>query len=91
MFRLDWKFANPKAVIITVRAIKIWLRRNRNNHKDYRVRDMVSETYPHFYASLTRGDKCRVGLAFSYMYNRGWFPALSRGKKKGATNTYHMK
>lgn len=90
MFQLNWKFANPKAVTIAVRAIRIWIKLNRNNHSDYMVKDIIMQVYPHFYKNLTRGDKCRIGRAFSYMFNWGWFPEFVRGKKKGATNTYHM-
>ncbi len=90
MFKLNWKFNNPTAVTTAVRAIRIWMRLNSNNHNDYRVKDIIKQMYPNFYDNLTRGDKCRVGRAFSYLYNWGYFPEFGRGKKKGSTNTYHM-
>lgn len=90
MFKLNWKFNNPTAVTTAVRAIIIWMRLNSNNHNDYRVKDIIKQMYPNFYDNLTRGDKCRVGRAFSYLYNWGYFPEFDRGKKKGSTNTYHM-
>lgn len=90
MFKLNWNFANPKAVTIAVRAIRIWMRMNQNNHNDYRVKDIIEQVYPYFYDNLSRGDKCRVGKAFSCLFNWGYFPEFGRGKKKGSTNTYHM-
>ena len=56
--------------------------------KQLRVRDIIEMNRPGLYQQLSRGDKCRVGRAVSKLYNQGMLPHLTRGKKKGSTNTY---
>lgn len=86
MFILDYNYANTK---LAKKAIRCVARCRTTDKKDLRVKDIIEINRPGLYRKLSRGDKCRVGRAISTMINLGRLPHLSRGKKKGATNTYH--
>ena len=91
-FELDWNFADPYAIEKMLDAVERWLNihRTRKPGKDVRIRDIMLEIAPEVYLGFTRGDKCRVGKAFSVYYNLGLFPEFQRGKPKGVTNTYRV-
>ena len=69
-------------------AIACVIRCRSTHGKQLRVRDIIEMNRPGLYQQLSRGDKCRVGRAVSKLYNQGMLPHLTRGKKKGSTNTY---
>lgn len=90
-FQLDWKFNDPNALCNVKEAMTQWINKHLGTvTKDVRVRDIMIEIMPKTYESLSRGDKCRVGKAISYLFNKGNYPELERGRKKGVTNTYHI-
>lgn len=88
MFILDYNYANSK---LASKAIRCVARCRTTDKKDLRVKDIIEIRCPGLYRKLSRGDKCRVGRAVSTMFNLGRLPHLSRGVKKGSTNTYHIK
>lgn len=85
-FFLTYNYADIK---LSLKAIRCVERCKTTGGKDLRVRDIIEINCPGLYQKLSRGDKCRVGRAVSTMFNLGMLSHLSRGKKKGATNTYH--
>lgn len=88
MFILDYNYANTK---LASKAIRCVARCRTTDKKDLRVKDIIEINRPGLYRKLFRGDKCRVGRAISTMINLGRLPHLSRGIKKGSTNTYNIK
>lgn len=90
-FQLNWNFNDKKALTKAKRAVRVWIRNNTaGTTNDMRVKDIICKVNPKMYENLSRGDKCRVGRAISTLYNKGYYPELDRGEKKGATNTYHL-
>lgn len=91
-FQLDWNFHDKKALTKAKRAIRIWIRTHEaeGTTKDVRIRDMITEIAPKMYNNFSRGDKCRIGRAISILYALDYYPELSKGQKKGVTNTYHL-
>lgn len=87
MFILDYNYANTKLAKKAIRCVEGC---RTTGKKDLRVKDIIEMNYPGLYRKLSRGDKCRVGRVVSTMFNLGRLPHLSRGIKKGATNTYHI-
>ena len=86
MFILNYNYANA---VLAAKAIKCVARCRTTGKKNLTVKDIIEISRPGLYRQLSRGDKRRVGRAVSTMYNLGMLPHLSRGKKKGATNTYY--
>ena len=91
-FQLDWNFHDKKALTKARRAIRMWI----VNHTeaaysdDTTIKDMIMEIDPELYNGFSRGDKSRIGKAFSKLYNLGYYPELFRGKPENVTNTYHL-
>lgn len=86
MFYLNYNYSNAK---LAKRAINCVKRYNITSEKALRVKDIIEISCPKLYNKLSRGDKCRIGRAVSIMYNQRMLPHLTRGNKKGATNTYY--
>ena len=86
MFYLNYNYADAK---LAQKAIKCVLSCKTTGGKDFRVRDIIELKCPGLYKKLSRGDKCRIGMEISKLFNLGMIPKLKRGKKKGSTNTYH--
>jgi hypothetical protein len=91
-FILNWNFNDKKALGKAIRLVDKWIftHAGTGTTKSFRIRDMICEVDSDFYDALSRGDKCRIGRAMSILYNNSRFPALTRGKKKGSTNTYYL-
>lgn len=86
MFYLNYNYSNVKLVKRTINCVK---RYNITSEKALRVKDIIEISCPKLYNKLSRGDKCRIGRAVNIMYNQRMLPHLTKGNKKGATNTYY--
>ena len=82
IFVLTYNYTNQKLAQMAIACVI------RCRRKQLRVRDIIEMNRPGLYQQLSRGDKCRVGRAVSKLYNQGMLSHLTRGKKKGSTNTY---
>ena len=88
IFVLTYSYTNKKLAQMAIACV---IRCRSTHGKQLRVRDIIEMNRPGLYQQLSRGDKCRVGRAVSKLYNQGMLPHLTRGKKKGSTNTYFWK
>lgn len=86
MFYLNYNYSNAK---LAKRAINCVKRYKIKSEKALSVKDIIEISCPKLYNKLSCGDKCRIGRAVSIMYNQRMLPHLTRGNKKGATNTYY--
>lgn len=85
IFVLTYNYTNKKLAQMAIACV---IRCRSTHGKQLRVRDIIEMNRPGLYQQLSRGDKCRVGRAVSKLYNQGMLPHLTKGKKKGSTNTY---
>ena len=86
-FKLDWNINNPVDFEKALNQVEDYANQNTGSGPDIKVKEMVDSK---LYNKLSRGDKCRLGRAVSYEYNKGSYSdSLERGEKKGSTNTYH--
>ena len=86
-FELDWKINNLVNFEKALNEVAAYASRNTGCGKDVTVQEIVDAD---LYDQLSRGDKCRLGRAVSYEYEKGRYgDNLRRGEKKGATKTYH--
>ena len=86
IFVLTYNYTNKKLAQMAIACV---IRCRSTHGKQLRVRDIIEMNRPGLYQQLSRGDKCRVGRSVSKLYNQGMLPHLTRGKKKGSTNTSH--
>ncbi len=89
-FKLDNKYRDNIALYYAHMSLRNYDKSNPEDNRDKAVKEILEEYFPGYYATLSRGDKCRIGRDISILYNHGCYPHLERGKKKGCTNRYHL-
>ena len=89
-FAMHWKITNSKAFNQCLKIAENWTKNGPRPSESKTVKEMIIETNPALYNSLSTQDKRSVGRAFGNKYISKSFYRLKKDpNKKSGSNTYH--